>query len=103
MSLGVFISIQNIAWSILLTHFSYFVSICFYEEFFPAFSMVIFAAVLNPVVKLGLLFTLGVSESFKRVWGVMGEPGAALLFGVAKYELLLNPSMPGGNKNVTHT
>ena len=33
----------------------------------------------------------------------MGEPGAALLFGVAKYELLLNPSMPGGNKNVTHT
>ena len=67
MSLDVFISIQNIGRRIPLTHFSYLVCICFSKEFFSAFSMVIFAAVFNPVVKLGLLFALGVSESFKDV------------------------------------
>ena len=51
--------------------------------------MVFFIGVIKPIVKSGMLFVLGVSESLKVVGGVMGESGVAALFEVAKDKLLL--------------
>ena len=39
----------------------------FSEEFVFEFSMALFVGVMRPIVKSGMLFVLGVSESFKGV------------------------------------
>ena len=46
--------------------------------------------VTRPIITSEMLFVLGVSESFKGVWGVMEESGVESLFGLAKDKLLLN-------------
>ena len=53
----------------------------FSEGFVFAFSMVSFVGAMKPIVKSGMLFVLGFSESFKRVWGVTGESSVESLFG----------------------
>ena len=52
--------------------------------------MVFVVGVTRTVVKSGMLFVLGVSESFKDVWGVTEESGIDSLLGLAKDTLLLN-------------
>ena len=49
--------------------FSYCVILCmfFSEEFVSAFSMAFFVGVTRPIVKSGMFFVLGVSESLKGV------------------------------------
>ena len=65
--------------------------VCFFsDEFVSAFSMVFVVGVTRTVVKSGMLFVLGVSESFKGVWGVTEESGVDSLLGLAKDTLLLN-------------
>ena len=64
-------------------------SIYFSEKSISAFFMFFFIGVIKPIVKSGMLFVLGVSESLKGVGGVMGESGVASLFEVAKDKLLL--------------
>ena len=69
--------------------FSY--CVCFFsDEFVSTFSMVFVVGVTRTVVKSGMLFVLGVSESFKDVWGVTEESGIDSLLGLAKDTLLLN-------------
>ena len=62
----------------------------FPKEFDSAFSMVFLVGVRRPIVKSGMSFILGVSDSFKGVWGDMEESGVESLFELVKDKLLLN-------------
>ena len=53
--------------SIFICSYCVIVSMYFSEEFVFEFSMVFFVGVMRPIVKSGMLFVLGVSESFKGV------------------------------------
>ena len=61
----------------------------FREEFISVLCMVFFLGVSKLILKSRVLFVLGVSESFKNFWGIIGESGVESLFVVAKDKSLL--------------
>ena len=73
----------------LILIFWYIVSMYFPEEFISVLCMVVFLGVSKLILKSRVLFVLGVSESFKSFWGIIGESGVESLFVVAKDKLLL--------------
>ena len=65
-------------------------SLSFSAELVFKISIGFFGGVTRATVNSIMLLALGVSASFKGAWGVMEESDVESLFGLAKYELLLN-------------
>ena len=65
-------------------------SLSFSAELVFKISIGFFGGVTRATVNSIMLLALGVSASFKGAWRVMEESDVESLFGLAKYELLLN-------------
>ena len=65
-------------------------SLSFSAELVSKISISFFGGVTRATVNSIMLLALGVSASIKGAWRVMEESHVESLFGLAKYELLLN-------------